>query len=358
MFLKFNKTKEKDILYAWQHREFKRILIATIVVIFFFIFGTIGYYLLGYGEWSLIDCAYMTFITLSTIGYNEIFDLSNRPDVRIFTMILITFGLGAFAYYLSHLVSYIVEGDLRNFFWNKKMLKKTKKFKNHIIVCGAGRTGVNAIEELIAAKKQVIVIEKREEIIEYLQHEFTTETPVIYGDASDDDVLITAGIKEAYGLISTLPDDKDNIYTIISAKALNPNLKIITKSVDYRAVKKFYSVGANHVISSKKIGGVRMAIKMITPVAVDFMEEMLRHGNNRYRIDSLMISDKSKFIDKKLSEINIRKFSKALILAYKYNKKDEYNFLPIATTEFKAGMEVIILATDEDFVKLEEYFNN
>jgi voltage-gated potassium channel len=346
-----------ELQKKWYKKEVLKITYSLIILSFIFFGGTFGYYLFGEGEWSLVDCAYMTFITLSTIGYSETFDLSNRPEVRIYTMFIIVFGLGAFAYYFSHLVSYIVEGDLKNFFWNKKMIKNSAKLSNHIIVCGAGKTGVNVVEELVASKKQVVVIESREEIIEHLKHELDDDIPIILGDATDDDVLINAGIKNAYGLISSLPDDKDNIYVVITAKSLNPDLKIVTKSIDPKTVKKFYSIGADYVVSSKQIGGVRMATQMTSPVAVSFIEALVSHKDNKHTIDALVVSENSHIVGKKLGEINLRQHTKALILAFKEEQTNNYNLLPSSSTIFKKNMELIILASIDEFEKLNNYIN-
>ncbi len=356
-FLGRNTKNKIEIQKKWYQKEVRRIIYSLIILTFIFFGGTLGYYLLGQGKWSLVDCAYMTFITLSTIGYSEVFDLSNRPEVRIYTMFIITFGLGTFAYYFSHLVSYIVEGDLKNFFWNKKMIKNSAKLSNHIIVCGAGKTGVNVIEELIASKRDVVVIENREEIIDYLKHELNDDIPIIFGDATDDDILLNAGIKNAYGLISSLPDDKDNIYVVITAKSLNPSLKVITKSIEPKTVKKFYSIGADYVVSSKQIGGIRMATQMTSPVAVSFVETLISHKDNKHAIDVIVISENSHVIGKKLGEINLRKHTKALILAYKEENKNDYNLLPESSTVFEKNMELIILSSIDEFEKLNNYIN-
>lgn len=356
-FLGKNKRNQIEIQKKWYKKEVRRIIYSLIILLIIFIVGTLGYYILGKGKWSLIDCAYMTFITLSTIGYSEVFDLHNRPEVRVYTMFIIVFGLGAFAYYFSNLVSYIVEGDLKNFFWNRKMIKNSAKLSSHIIVCGAGKTGVNVIEELVASKKDVVVIENREEIIDYLKHELTSNIPIIFGDATDDDILLSAGIKTAYGLISSLPDDKDNIYVVITAKSLNPNLKVITKSIEPKTVKKFYSIGADYVVSSKKIGGIRMATQMTSPVAVSFVETLISHKDNKHAIDVVAISENSHVIGKKLGEIKLRKYTKALILAYKEENTNDYNLLPSSSTIFEKNMELIVLSSIDEFEKLDNYIN-
>ena len=355
----FNKNKnyKLETQKKWYQKEARKITYSFIILSLIFLGGTLGYYLLGKGEWSLVNCAYMTFITLSTIGYSETFDLSNRPEVRIYTMFIITFGLGAFAYYFSHLVSYIVEGDLKNFFWNRKMIKNSARLKGHIIVCGAGKTGVNAIEELLASRKEIVIIENKEEIINYLKNELGDNFPIISGDATDDDVLINAGIEHAYGLISSLPDDKDNIYVVITAKSLNQNLKIVTKSIDPKTVRKFYSIGADYVVSSKRIGGIRMATQMISPTAVSFVEALISHKDNKHTIDAISIPEYSHIINKELGKINLRKHTKALILAYKFEDDDDYELSPSPSTVFKENMELIVLASMKEFDKLKIYIN-
>lgn len=339
------------------HEIISNIRVSFLILLALFISGTTGYYILGYGQWSWIDCAYMTFITLSTIGYSEVFDLSQRPEVRVFTMFLITFGLGIFAYYLSQLVSYFVEGDLHLIFWKKKMEKDAKKLRNHVIVCGAGKTGSHTVRQMIASGKQVVIIENREQIINYLREELMIEIPIILGDATDDDVLIKAGILNAYGLISSLPEDKDNIYVIISAKSLNPNLKIVSKSVDHKAVRKFYSVGANHVVSSTEIGGIRMAAQMISPVAVNFIEQLVRRDDHKHHIDALMIPKDSIYVGITLSEANLRKHTNVLILAFREREDPTYQFSPSFDTILKADMEIIVLASPQDFITLRALLN-
>ncbi len=354
-FINKRRKNKLEIQKRWYQKELRKIINSFLILSFIFFGGAFGYYYLGRGEWSFVDCAYMTFITLSTIGYGETFDLTNRPEVRIYTMLIITFGLGAFAYYFSRLVSYIIEGELRNFFWNKKMIKKSAKLSNHIIVCGAGKTGVNAIEELVASKKEVVIVENRDEIIEFLKSEIGDKVPIIQGDATDDDILISAGIKNAYGLISTLPHDKDNIYVVISAKHINPNLKLITKSIDPKTVKKFYSVGADYVVSSKRIGGIRMAAQMISPVTVNFVEALISHKENRHFIDAVSVPESSPLIGRRLGKVNIRQHTKALILAYKLEASNDYHLLPSSETIFRKNMELIVLASIDEFESLKKY---
>jgi voltage-gated potassium channel len=228
-------------------------LILLIVLI-----GIIGYRIVGGPESDLLSAIYMTMITLTTVGYGEVIDLTASPGGRVFTICLLFIGAGSFVYFFSNLTAFIVEGNLDRYLWRRRMKNEIAALNDHIIVCGAGATGRNVIRELVSTKRTFVVIDTNEEQVRELYEEFEAEFPLVVGDATDDDFLIEAGIEQANGVIATVRNDRDNLIITVSAKILKPSLRVIARCIDSKMVKKAKQAGAASVISPNVIGGMRM----------------------------------------------------------------------------------------------------
>ena len=226
--------------------EMKRRLILIVVAVLCVIMaGSLGYYIIYQGTSSFMDCLFMTVISLTTVGYGEVTAVTGNIAAEIFTMILITFGMGIILYGISTLTAIIIEGELSGMLRKKKMEKQISKLKNHFIVCGGGETGRPVIAELIKNGEQVVLIEMDEVIIERCKE--IGDLLYIKGDAAEDASLAASGIDKASGIIVTLSSDKDNLFTTMSARMLNSRVRIISRVISKALEPKMRRAGANSV---------------------------------------------------------------------------------------------------------------
>lgn len=313
------------------------VLLAIIIVI---LAGSIGYYFLFGGKYNYLDCLYMTVISLTTVGYGEIVEVTGNVPAEIFTIILITFGMGILLYGISTLTALIIEGDISGLLRKKKMEKQIKKLENHYIVCGGGETGRHILAELVKNKEDVVLIEQDEERIEKCSS--IGNLLFVQGDATNDENLIAAGIERAAGIIISLPSDKDTLYVTMTARMINKNSRIISSMVDQKLEPKLKKAGANSVVSSNFIGALRMASEMIRPTVVDFLDSMLRSSQGNLRIHEITVSKNSNFAGKQISEAGLgEKFD--LVLLGAKQKAKEIQFNPSSSDILKEGMSLIVM---------------
>ncbi len=231
---------------------FKELYLALLIILSIAFVGSFGYvYFEGY---TYIEALYMTIITVSTVGFNEVRPLSDEG--RIFTMFLIITSFGTFAYAISSLSKYVITGAYAQYFKKYKMDKHIDKLEGHIVICGAGNNGAEAIRNLQAHKKEIVVIETDERLIESLKHK---NMLYIQGDATDEDILLSAGIKNASALITTLPKDTDNVFVVLTAREFNSEMRIVSRCAADSSRSKLKSAGATNIILPDKVGGARMA---------------------------------------------------------------------------------------------------
>ena len=277
----------------------QRIIIAVILLCCVVIIGTIGYSLIQ--KWNLFDSLYMTIITIGTVGFHEVRELSHSG--RVFTIGLIIFGIGIGSYVLANLSAFIIEGQIQNIFRGRKMEKQISQLRDHIIVCGYGNTGIETVDELIKAKKKFVVIEKDvHKVAELKQHGHL----VLQDDATDDDVLEKAGVNQANGLIATLANDADNVYVVLTARGMNPKLRIVARAIDQLSCKKLIRAGADKVVSPYSIAGRRMARLLLSPGIVDFLEVMIQDEELELKIEQVKLQKNSLLENKLLRESNIK----------------------------------------------------
>ncbi len=328
-------------------------LISTFIAI---VAGTTGYKLLGGPEWSLLDSIYMTIITLTTVGFGEIQDLSGNPYARILTIFIILFGMGSILFLVSTVTGFIVEGELTNVFGRRKMLKEISNLKNHFIVCGVGNIGRTVVKELQQTKRDFVVVDTASEKLEKL----SAMEKILYinDDATNDEVLVNAGVHEAQGLITILPEDKDNLFVTLTAKQLNPNLRIVSKGIDEHTIRKLKMAGADSVVLSNAIGGLRMVSELIRPAAVSFLDKMLRTQNGKsYRIEEVKISANSKFIGQTLSEANLLHNTRVLLVAMKGNEGD-FIYNPESTSIIRGETEIVVMGESMETKRVREWVEN
>jgi voltage-gated potassium channel len=242
------------------------VLLLTVVAI-----GTFGYQLIEH--WPLLDALYMTVITVSSVGFTEVHPLS--PVGRGFTMILIVVGLGTVAYGLGTITAFWVEGDLSHLWEKRLMEQRIEELEKHVIVCGGGETGRYIARELMATHTPFVVIEL-DPAQEAALAKFGEDFVYMIGDAADADVLRTARIEHARGLIACMPTDKDNVFTLLTARELNRSLRIVSRVQTDESRPKLLKAGADAVVSNKSIGALRLASEMLRPQVVSVLDAMLR----------------------------------------------------------------------------------
>jgi len=325
-----------------------------VAICFVVIVGSTGYYIIFGGQQKFMDCLYMTVISITSVGYGEVFAISGNLIAELFTMFLITFGMGVILYGISTLTASIIEGELSGIWRRNKMEKRIKKLNNHYIVCGGGSSGGHVLEELTKNKESVVLIELDESIIE--RHLALDENLLyLHGDATDDQNLLTAGIANAAGIIISLPSDKDTLYTTMTARMLNAKLRIISKAVDYKLAFKLKTAGANNVVSPNFIGGLRMASEMIRPTVVDFLDSMLRSSQGQLRIHQIVIASNSNVAGKKIMESGLKDKFNLLVLGSKLPAR-EIEFNPPATQILTAGMTLIVMGDVENIAAAKKTF--
>jgi voltage-gated potassium channel len=291
-------------------------------------FGTLGYAIIE--KWDFFDSLYMTIITLTTVGYEEVHSLSKAG--RFFTTILILSGVGAMFYALGVSARILLEGEIREIFGRRKLSKKIENLKDHYIICGYGRMGKIICREMKQDDAPFVVIEDKPEILASMGKDIL----VFQGDATQDSILKEAGVERAKGLISVLSSDADNLYVVLSARGLNQNLKIVARASEEGAEQKLIRAGADNVISPYHIGGLRIAHTVLKPAVVDFIEFATRSRNLELQIEEIMVKGDSHIIGSSLDECGIRKEMGIIIVAIKRDSGD-MEFNPTSENIIKTG---------------------
>jgi voltage-gated potassium channel len=324
------------------------------------IIGTTGYYLLGQlsqqdPPWRLGDSFYMTIITITTVGFGEIMDLSLVPGARLFTVFILFSGLGVAAYFVSTLTAFLVEGELTNVFWRKKMETQINKLGGHIVLCGAKRVGAGyyIFKELCLTGVSFVLIDSDVSLIKNLQNQFGN-FPAVVGDATHADYLQKAGVKKARSVVSALNDDKDNLCVVVTCKQLNPEIKLFSSCSDSEFVSKLELLGAE-VVMPNSIGGLRIASQIVRPRVVRYLDLMIRDKNCVVRIEDITLSKKSSLVGKQAGDINFSDFTQLLILALirPNNPLTVYN--PKRSMIMEAGDTLVLQADVKSLERFRQY---
>lgn len=309
----------------------RRLIWCGIALIAIVIIGTAGYWLIGEQKYSLVDAAYMTVITITTIGFTEVIDMSQNPGGRIFTMFIALSGIGVMGYAATNLTAMVVEGQLTESWKRRQMEKIAKNMRSHYIVCGIGTIGYYVVNELYATKRGQVLVDSNKEALTKLAASFK-ELVVIEGDVTDDDALIKAGIANAAGVFAVSGDDNRNLVICLTAKQLNRNLRVVAECNEIGNQEKMKKAGADAVISPGYIGGMRMASEMVRPVVVSFLDIMMHDRDRNLRVEEIPVPDH--LVNKKIAQLEIRQYPHSLLMAVRtekdwtYNPTDDYVITP------------------------------
>ncbi len=299
--------------------------------------GTAGYHFLEDWPWS--DGLYMTVITMTTVGYGETRELTQMG--RAFTMLLIVTSIGISGYAISTVAAYVVEGEFKRVFRGRKMDNRIARMQDHIVLCGAGRTGLEIAQELYKTLTPFVIVERSREALDRLP--FLEEIPHLRGDATQDSVLRRSGIEKAKGLLAVLPDDQANVFLVLTVRALNPELRIIARLADDRNREKLLRAGADAVVQTQAIGGLRMASMMIRPSAVTFLDKMLRVTGDTLRVEEVTVT--ASMQNQTLGALNLGERVGLLVVALQRQGGEDYQFSPRSDTELKEGDVLIVMGS-------------
>ncbi len=279
-------ARDQDSLLARGWEAFRLPLFTLLLVE---VVGMVGYRVLSEGNASWLDCLYMTWITVATIGFGEIIDLAHNPAGRVFTIVIGTAGIANMTYFMSKLTVFIVEGRFDEVLRRRKMQDRIDHLKDHYVLCGTGRVGTNVAHELHVTERQMVAIDESAEAVAHFRERFPNMM-VVHGDASDDDVLEKAGIARAAGVFAVTGDDGKNLLITLSAKQINPKARLVARCHEVRNIDKLKRIGADAIVSPDFTGGRRIASSMLRPAVVSFLDEMLR-TDEKLRVEEVHVPD-------------------------------------------------------------------
>ncbi len=330
--------------------SFKYLISAIIMSIFIIAIGIIGYMTIE--GWNFLDSAYMTIITLTTVGFKEVHPIS--PNGQIFTILLLYFGIGFIFYVLKAVVQFTVEGEIKTLLGRRKLDKKINHMKNHYIICGYGRIGKVIYNTLIKKISKIIVIDENIQAIEEMN-----KNNILYitGDAVDEDILEKANIKKAKGLIAALGSDANNVFLVLTAKQLNPDLFIMARASHQKGAKsKLLAAGATQVQSPYDIGAKNMAQSILRPTVTNFIELAVTDKTNEIQIEEIPINENSPFLNIMLKDSGIRQNFNLIIIAIK-KPDNTMVFNPSFETTLRKNDIIIALGENSNLKKLEKALN-
>jgi voltage-gated potassium channel len=331
--------------------RFHKLQVAISLALLGIISGVVGYMILE--NISFLDALYMVIITISTVGFGEIKELS--IEGKIFTIILIISYIGIFTYSVSVIATYLFDGEFRKTFKQYKMEREIKKIKDHVIVVGYGRNGLKTCEELHRNNVPFVVIEQNETIIEKIKLKGYL---YIFGDASEDNNLLKANILEAKSFITSLPIDADNVFVVLSARKLNKDLMITSRAASEANMEKLKSAGANHVVLPESIGGHYMATLVSRPDLIEFYHLMTEDVDSSVCTEEVFCDElKEEYKNKSISTLDFRRKTGVNIIAVK-NSEGKFIINPSPDSITEESTKLIALGTRDQIEKMKETYIN
>jgi voltage-gated potassium channel len=334
------------------NREIYKIYIALIILFTVILIGIVGF--ISIEDFTLVEAFFMTIITISTVGFREVHPLS--PSGQIFTAILIIMSFGIFVYAITTITRYILDGEIRNYYKNYRVNKNVEKLKDHIIICGYGRNGKQAATEFAEEKHQFVIVENEEDVVEQLRIE--RQLAFFQGDATREEVLNKVNISKAKALITTLPNDADNLFVVLTARELNKDLMIISRASRSDTEKKLKKAGADTVVMPDIIGGEKMAKLVTQPDIVEFLDYIMLQSHFDVNIEEITCSNiNTAYINQSIKELIRKNDTGSNIIGVKISEGD-YIFNP--TDEIKLTQELILftLGTPDQIKKLKAIIAN
>lgn len=327
-----------------------RILVAMLLLLLVFAAGVVGFKYISAYSW--IDALYMTVITITTVGFGEVQPLNDTD--KIFTSILILSSIFIVGYAITVISEYILSANNIGNLRQKRRQRMIDQMKNHIVVCGYGRNGQQAVQKLMAYERTFVVIEHDQEVVE----KFSKEIDFIQGNASEDEVLKKAGIERASTLICALPSDADNLFVVLSARQINEDLQIISRAAEETSHKKLILAGADNVIMPDKIGGDHMANLVVVPDLVEFLQNLSVSGEqDSINVEQIPFENICPDNEPRaIRELDLREKTGCSIIGYK-SPSGEYIVNPESAMSLEPKSKLILIGRPNQIEKLKQHYN-
>jgi len=323
----------------------RQLILGILILILTILTGIIGYMIIE--GWSLIDALYMTVITITTTGFQEVHPLSDAG--HLFTVLILIVSFGTIFFIGGTGVQYVIESQ---FIRKHRMQKQMEKFKDHYIVCGFGRMGSHICEKLEEAKVPFVVLENNPinfPKLDALGHIYDK------GDAASDDTLLRVGIERAKGLVAALSTDPENVFATLSARVLNPSIFIVARAIDEDTESKLIKAGANRVVKPYELGGSRMAEIVLRPGVLDFIDVVYGSKKVDIHIEEITVKRGSKMDKKTLADLPLRSEFNTIIVAIQNEEKGLFIYNPKGDTIVDEGNKLIAIGEEANLDKLREY---
>ena len=309
------------------------------------VFGTIGFHFVE--GWSLADSLYVTVQTLTTVGYGDVPPRSGAG--RTFAVVVMLMGAGGVALAVSTIVQSVVKWELVSTFGQRRLTKKMSKLRDHYIICGSGRVGSHLVRDLLAANESFVVIENdQQRAAEFSQRGVN----VLVSDATLEESLRDVGVEHARGLAACLPNDADNVYVVLTARDLNPKLRIVARAAEEQAEAKLLRAGANHVVAPTIIGGHRMAVALTKPAVSEFMDSITANelglGFEQVEVDAA-----SSLVGEELRSTPIRSELDVVIISIR-RQDGQVVFNPAGSAMIENGDILIAIGRTESLTRLNQ----
>jgi voltage-gated potassium channel len=326
-----------------------RIYKAGILFLAAIFIGVFGYTF--FFDFSFIDGLYMTIITITTVGFGEVNPLS--PEGKLFTIFLILTSISIYGYMVTVVSEFLSNSNLMEELKINKMLKKISGLEGHTIVCGYGRNGRQAVAKLKNFKKACVVIEKSPDLLKEIEEEGLL---YVEGDATNDDSLLEAGVKNAENLITALPSDSDNLYVVLSSRQLSSKLNIVSRANNESAQRKLKIAGAHNVIMPDKLGGDYMASLVVTPDLVEFVNRISLDGESYANLEEISVEDlPKKYLMKSIRELDLRKITGCSVIGFITGDGD-YIINPSSDIILEPKSNLILLGRPDQIAKIRNVF--
>ena len=319
---------------------FRRVWLGAALFALVLVGGSLGYIVLGFG---VLDAAYQTVTTVTTVGFREVEPLTGAG--KVFTMVLILGGVGTALYTFGVLVEALVEGHFSRLLGRRRMDREIDRLHDHVIICGWGRVGRAIARYVTGAGQRVVVVDRDHERLLGSGH------PYVHGDATDDEVLARAGIADAGVLVAALNTDADNLYVTLSSRSVRPDLVIIARARTESSQPKLERGGANRVVNPQLIGGQRMAAFALQPHVTEFLDVVMHDGTLEFRLEEVAVASGSPLVDRSLRDSHIRDRTGALVLALR-DTAGRFTTNPPPETIITPGQILIAIGTSEQLASL------
>ena len=331
---------------------YARFLLALVLIVVLIFSGVTGFMLME--GWSFSDSLYMTFVTISTVGFEEVHPLSKAG--RYFTIILIMITLLILGYTITTLMSFFFEGHLIHTMRERRMKRFLQQIKDHFIICGFGEVGKETAEELNRSKLPFVIVDWK---FKDADKERYASYIMVEGDAADEEILDRAGISKARGVISCLPDDPQNVFTVLTARQMNQELQIVSRASNEKTVQKLEKAGADRVITPKVIAGKRLATVSIRPSVSRFLDLISTGSNDEVHIESCRLEEDAALVGGTLRQSNIGQHTGAVIIGIMngdgHMKTSRSDRSTIASIKLEAGDELMAMGNDEQLQSLKQF---